>query len=520
MNATEAAKLEKDGLDVIHDIEKYAQTGFASIPQADIDRMKWYGLYVQRPKSDGYFMLRVKIIGGRLTAVQARVLANIANQYGRGIADFSTRHSVQFHWLKIEDLPKVLGQIKAVGLTTTEAAGDCPRNVVGSPLSGVDPRELFDSRPIIEGLNAFFEGNREFSNLPRKFKISVTTNPAFNPNQEVNDLAFYPAVKEIDGQEVPGFHIKVGGGLSAQPRQAEVVNVFVVPNQVVPVAAAVAAIFRDHGYREKRNHARLKFLLADWGIAKFTEALLEKTGPLPQRGTDCKAHPGGYTFFGVHPQKQEGLNYVGLSVPLGRLSGQELKDLADLAEHYGDGTLNTTHTQDVLILNIPDGRVADLLKEPILKRITPNPKNLTGQAVVCTGKEFCPFAAAETKNSFKKILAALEEQNLFEESIQIHVSGCLHSCAQPQLAEIGLQGVVIQEPDKTVQEGFEFYVGGKITQFGTKLEGRVLATQVQTALSSLIRFIQDHKEKGEDVAQLVQRLGIEPFQAVLNSYVA
>ncbi|WP_416333983.1 nitrite/sulfite reductase, partial [Anaerospora hongkongensis] len=320
LNNVEKIKLEKDGLDVIHDIERYAELGFAAIDPADFDRLKWYGLYVQRPKSEGLFMLRVKLPGGGLTAGQARAVAAIAKDYTQDRLAITTRQSLQFHGLKVEFLPDIFKRLNEVGLSVVEAAGDCPRNIVSTPLAGIDKDEVLDPRPLITELNQFFEGNREFSNLPRKFKIAITGSVDNSIFAQINDLAFVPAVKEIEGQSVLGFHVLAGGGLSAKPALAIKLDVFVRPEQVLPVASATAALFRDYGYRESRHHARLKYLIQDWGKEKFTAELLALTGPLHTPGEEPAAKSAEGLFYGIHQQKQPGLNYAGLAIPAGQLT--------------------------------------------------------------------------------------------------------------------------------------------------------------------------------------------------------
>lgn len=395
-NSAEAAKQEKDGLLVLGDLAAYAAAGFAAIPPAGLERLKWYGLYVQRPREEGRFMLRIKLPGGEVRADQAAAVAEVAARYGRGLVDITTRQDLELHWLEIGDVPAVLAALGAAGLTTRQAAGDCPRNIVASPLAGVDPEEVLDVRPLVASLNAFFDGNRQFSNLPRKFKISLSGHPAYTAQGEINDLSFAPAVKTLAGRKVKGFHVRVGGGLSAQPRLARSLDLFVRPEEVVRLAAGVAAIFRDHGYREKRNHCRLKFLLDDWGAARFEEELRRRTGLRETRGDDVAPGAVRPGWFGWHAQKQPGRAWLGLSVPAGRLTARELQELARLAAACGDGTLRATSDQNLVLLNLEDARREDVLKEAVLLRLTPFPASVTGPAVTCIGRELCPFAVVET----------------------------------------------------------------------------------------------------------------------------
>lgn len=286
LNKVELIKLEKDGLDIVEDIERFAKLGFASVEERDFDLLKWLGLYISRPKEEGYFLLRVKVPGGVLTSAQARVLGGISRDYGRNLLDISTRHAIQFHWIRVEYLPDIFARLEKVGLSCIESAGDCPRTIVGNPVAGYDPEEVLDAATVLKEVSDFFHNNRDFSNLPRKYKISISGSIHNPVHAEINDLSFTPAEKEVDGVKTLGFNVMAGGGLSAKPCLAQPLDIFVEPGQVLAVAKAVGVIFRDYGYREKRNHARLKFLLADWGIDKFQEELLKITGSLASRGKD------------------------------------------------------------------------------------------------------------------------------------------------------------------------------------------------------------------------------------------
>ncbi len=522
LNKVEIAKLEKDGLDVLGDVDKYAKLGFGAIIDSDFDRFKWLGLYVQRPKTEEVFMLRVKIPGGVLQTKQAKVIAELAKEYGQNLLDVTTRHSIQFHWIKVQNLPTIFQRLDKVGLTTVAAAGDCPRNIVSSPLAGVDPEELFDASPIVRELNRFFEYNRDFSNLPRKFKIAITTSPYNSIHGEINDVAFTPAEKDIDGEKIKGFHVKVGGGLSTQPILAEDVDIFVRPEEVLKVAVAVATIFRDYGYREKRNHARLKFLVNDWGIEKFTEELLAIIGPFEKRGTDLTRGWNKGLFHGVHKQNKPGLNYVGLTIPAGRLSADDLAEIVRVADHYGNGELRTSNAQDIILINIPDEKVSALLAEDIVTKFSPDSSSYLANAVTCTGKEFCPFGVAETKHSIQEITKYLDGQLVMDVPIRISISGCKHSCGQPQIADIGLQGNVVSI-DGRATESFEIWVGGLLgpsATLATKLEGLITKEHIKQALVEIIKFYKESRTNGELFSNFINRVGISALQEKISDFVA
>ena len=397
-----------------------------------------------------------------------------------------------------------------------------PRTIVGNPVAGYDPEEVIDAAPILQQVSNFFHNNRDFSNLPRKFKMSISGS-IYNPvHAEINDLSFTPAERELAGEKVLGFNVLVGGGLSAQPSMALPLNIFVRSEQVLTVAKAVAAIFRDYGYREKRNHARLKFLLQDWGIDKFRQEVVKLTGPLATGGRDLTVDWNAGCLYGVNKQKQAGLNYVGLSIPLGRLDADEIEQLAALAEQYGDGSLRTTNSQNMMLLNIPDGQVEKLLAEQVLTRLTPFPAPFTALAVCCTGTQFCPLGIAETKQRAAAILAYLDKQIKLPEPLVLHISGCVNSCAQQQVADIGLQGVMAKVGDQ-LTEAFVFSLGGKLgpqAAFSVKLKGSVPADRAVKAIESLVVFFMTGRSPGEHFNQFVQRVGLAGFQLELDKYIA
>lgn len=519
VNKVEQIKLERDGLDVIRNLERYAQQGFGSIEPSDFDRLKWYGLYVQRPKAEGNFLLRVKLPGGRLNSSQASILAKLARKYGRNQIDITTRQAVQFHWIKIENLPDIFHQLSEVGLSSVEAAGDCPRNIVCSPLAGIDPDEVIDPQPLVIELNQFFEGNRDFSNLPRKFKIGITGSSYESVQVAIQDVSFVPAVKKIEGQRVMGFHVLVGGGLSAAPRLASRLNLFLLPKQVLLVAVGVATLFRDYGYREKRQHARLKFLVEDWGIEKFTTELLNLTGPLQEKGFEETIT--SRSLIGVHQQKQAGLCYVGMLIPAGRLSGQELETIARLAEVYGDGSLRTTVSQNIILPNVPDHKISRLLKEILIQRYIPKASLWETSVSACTGKRYCPFAAAHTREHVADILEELKKSTSVSGRVNIHISGCMNSCGQHQIADIGLQGARLKQ-DGRLSEGFELWIGGAAGvsgAFAVKLGGTIPATEVSRVTRMLLEYVNKQKIGSESFHDAVQRLGFQDLQCRLDEII-
>ncbi|MBK5486979.1 nitrite/sulfite reductase [Bacillus sp. TH17] len=519
LNQTEKKKLEKDGLEIFNDIPYYAENGFESIPKEEWDAFKWAGLYLQRPKEAGYFMMRVNIPSGIITNAQAEVLASIAEDYGRDVLDITTRQAIQFHWLEIGQIPDIFKRLARVGLSSAGACGDITRNITGNPLAGIDANELFDTTSIVKEIYDYFQHNEEFSNLPRKFKMSISSNIYNSANAEINCVAFTPAKKEINGEEKVGFHIKIGGGLSARPYLAEELDVFVLPEEVKAVSIAIATIFRDFGYREKRHLARLKFLVADWGAEKFKEKLVEYTGPLQSKGESAlKGWNAGY-FYGVQDQKQAGLKYVGFNVPVGRLHAEEMFEIARIAKKYGNGQIRTCNSQNFIIPNVPPENVAGLLSEPLFEAISANPKSFIGHAVSCTGIEYCNLALVETKERLRKIAEYLDTQIALDVPVRIHMVGCPNSCGQRQIADIGLQGIKLKTKEKGIVEAFEIYVGGTLLDGGAyneKLKGKIDGEDLPDVLVSFLSYFQKNKLLAETFYDFVGRVGVEELQIVLN----
>jgi ferredoxin-nitrite reductase len=463
-NQFERLKSEKDGLAVKAELETFAQMGWENIPEDDRDhRLKWLGIFF-RKRTPGQFMLRLRLPNGILTSGQMRMLGAIIHPYGEdGVADITTRQNLQLRGIPIEEMPQILGYLKEVGLTSIQSGMDNVRNITGSPLAGIDPDELIDVRGLTRKVQDMVtnngEGNPSFSNLPRKFNIALCGCRDNSVHAEINDLAFVPAFK--NGRL--GFNVLVGGFFSAR-RCAEAIglDVWVDPRDVVPLCEAVLLVYRDHGLRANRQKARLMWLIDEWGLEKFRAAVERQTGhPLLRAAEKDEVVWHKRDLLGVHAQKQPGLNFVGLHVPVGRLNALEMMELARLAEVYGSGELRLTVEQNVLIPNVPDSRVAPLLKEPLLKKFSPNPGPLQRGLVSCTGNQFCNFALIETKNRAVALMEELEAELEIPQTVRIHWTGCPNSCGQPQVADIGLMGTTARK-DGRVVEAVDIYMGGEV----------------------------------------------------------
>lgn len=505
----EAIKKAKDGLDVWDDILRYAVNGYSSIDPDDFARMRWYGIYQQQP-NEGHFMMRVKIPGGNLTAAQMRAVAEVARDFGGGIADITTRQNFQFHWLTIETIPAAIAHLNGVGLTTSGACGDITRNICGCPVAGVDPDEIYDTRPLIEEVTAYFLDNKDFSDLPRKYKITIGGCPIHCYQPEINDLSVQAVRRFRNGKAEVGFHVRVGGGLSTQPHFAQKLDVFIRPDQVLDVCRAVTEIFRDEGYRKRRNHTRLKFLVADWGAEKFREAMIARLGWTPEPALLVSDPIGAVQqdHLGVHRQKQEDKHWIGVSVITGRLTAEQMFAAADIADKYCEGSLRTSNQQNYLFPNIATAQLAEAQQALRDAGFEWEKSEFHRGAVSCTGNEFCNLAITETKARLREIVGHLEQQLEWYEPIRIHLNGCPNSCGQHHIGDIGLQGCLARLNTGEQVEAYDVCLGGRLgatQKFVRPISRKVPADKVKFALENLLRAYRDYREPEESFGRWVDR---------------
>jgi sulfite reductase (ferredoxin) len=533
LNKNEENKRNDDGLNVRQRIlDIYSRYGFDSIDPADLrGRFRWYGLYTQRrPGIDGgktailepeelddrYFMLRIRIDGGQLSNDQLRVIASISRRYARGTADVTDRQNIQLHWVQIEDVPAIWEALEEVGLSTTEACGDTPRVILGCPLAGIDAAEIIDGTPEIAAIAERYIGDSAFSNLPRKFKSSISGCAAQCAIHEINDVAFAGVLNEA-GEA--GYDLWVGGGLSTNPMIGKRLGAFVRPDQVAEVWAGVTGLFRDYGYRRLRHRARIKFLVADWGPAKFREVLeKEYLGyALPDGPPPGPPRDGIRDHVGVHAQR-DGNYYVGFAPTVGRLSGEMLDVIADLAARYGSGRVRTTTEQKMVILDVPPDRTDDLVRELEAAGVPARPSAFRRHTMACTGIEFCKLAIVETKTRAADLIGELERRLPgFEVPVTINVNGCPNSCARIQTADIGLKGSLVTGPDGTQVEGFQVHLGGALaggdgtgSGFGRKLRGlKTTADDLPDYVERVLRRFQAGRQPGESFAAWTARASEE-----------
>lgn len=529
LNANEQTKKDDDGLNVRTRIETiYAHRGFDSIDGADLrGRMRWWGLYTQRkPGIDGgktailepeelddkYFMMRVRIDGGRLTTEQLRVIGEISQEFARGTADITDRQNVQYHWIRIEDVPEIWKRLEAVGLSTTEACGDTPRTILGSPVAGVAENEIIDGSSAIDEIHRRFIGNPAYSNLPRKFKTAISGSPQLDVAHEINDIAFVGVNHPEHG---PGFDLWVGGGLSTNPKLGVRLGAWVPLDEVPDVFGGVIGIFRDYGYRRLRTRARLKFLLADWGPEKFRQVLEDEylkyqlvDGPAPEEPAEkWRDH------LGVHRQK-DGRFYIGFAPRVGRVDGTTLTKIAELAAAHGSGRLRTTTEQKMIVLDVTEDQVESLVTglEALDLRVNASP--FRRGTMACTGIEFCKLAIVETKARGASLIDELERRvPEFDEPITINLNGCPNACARIQVADIGLKGQLMLDKDGNQVEGFQVHLGGALgleAGFGRKVRGlKVTSAELPDYVERVLKRFQAEREDGERFATWTARASEE-----------
>jgi len=509
MNENERIKKEKDGLDVFEDILGYAKSGFESIHPDDFTRMRWYGLYQQRP-NEGHFMMRIKVPSGHLSSDQLRAVADITRIYARGITDITTRQNFQFHWLTIQDLPDIFDRLSRVGISTSGACGDIFRNVTGCPVAGIDPDEVFDARPWVHSINDFFENNKEYSDLPRKFKTSIAGCPLHCSQPEINDIGA-TAIKRLraNGEEEFGFQVRVGGGLSARPHFAKRLNMFVPQDRLLSVFAAVTAIFRDNGNRENRKKARLKFLVDDWGIERFEEEVRSRLDWKPDLGDQWPEPRKNFRdHIGVHAQKQNGVYWVGTAVLSGRLNDEQVATAARIADEYGKGSIRTTNQQNLLFPDIPQASVETVQRALEAVGLDVEASPFRRVAVACTGNEFCNLALTETKRLIVDIVEHLEATISIDEPIRINLNGCPNSCGQHHIGDIGLQGCLVKQGGGVSVEGYDLFLGGRLgadSKFVRPIWRKVPATNVKYAIENLLHGYADTREVEDDFGSFVDR---------------
>jgi ferredoxin-nitrite reductase len=529
LNKVEKFKLERHPLEVREAIlNTYSKKGIESMSEVpgEVERLKWVGIYPQNQGGNA-FMIRIKVPGGVLSSEQAQVIGQIATDFANGpipnphfgnnFLDLTTRQDVQMHWIKMEDVPEIWRRLEEVGMTTVQACGDSARNVLCCPVSGLGREEIINAYPVAQAISDYFTGNREYANLPRKFKMSVTGCVEDCAQAEINDIGLLPARYE-DG--TVGFNVRVGGGLSDGPRMASDIDVFVRPEEAVEVTRGIAQVFGELGDRENRWTCRMRYLVQELGPEGFREELEQRTSfELTPAGEDLTKHYRG-DHVGVHPQKEDGHYYVGLNVPVGRMSGEQFIEAGRLAGYYG-GEIRLATDQNFIITGVREERLGDLLTEPLLERYSPTPKAFERGVVACTGSEFCRFGIVETKIRAVEWAREMDERvgdGIGQEAIRMHFSGCSASCAQPQIADIGFRGETAKTEDALV-EGVDIGLGGSLghdAAFIDWVEGAKPADDVPDALVAVFEKFKEERREGERFHEWARRRPNKELRAALR----
>jgi sulfite reductase (ferredoxin) len=528
----ERLKRELNPWEAYGEIVRFAREGYQSIPPEWSTYFRWWGVYSQgdgvgavggrggEGRAVPYFMVRIRIPNGALAAHQLRTIAHLAERHGRGVADLTVRQNVQLHWVTIEELPTVLETLWRTGLTSQGACGDVTRNVTGCPVAGVDADELIDGSPFVHEATRLLNGNGDFYNLPRKFKVTITGCRSWCVYPEINDVGL-TAVRHPETGEV-GFAVRVGGGLSTDPHLGVRLDAFVRQREAVPVVRAVAEIFRDSNVlRQNREKARLKFLFLNegWTAGSFLAELERRLGARLLPGVADEPPDDMYRdHVGIHSQRQPGLSYLGLPVVRGRVTPAQLRGVADLAERFGSGQLRTTTMQNLLILDVPRERLDELVREVQALDFDLAASPFRRGTVACTGSEFCKLALTETKGFARALVEELEARLPgFDRHVRLHVTGCPNSCGQHWIADIGIEGKKLKLGGVLV-DAYYFCIGGAVGRHqavARPVGYRVAASEVPAAIERLLRQYLDGRRPGESFRQFAARHTDEELRAFL-----
>lgn len=531
LNDDEKIKQDDPGLSCKQRIiELYSQQGFDSISAEDLaPRFKWVGLYTQRKQNlggeftssmtneqlqDKYFMLRVRFDGGVVSTEQLRTVGEISKQYARGTADFTDRQNIQLHWISIEDMPAIWEKLDAVNLSTLLGCGDVPRVILGSPVAGIAADEIIDGTPAITELVENWLDRDEFHNLPRKFKSAISGSPRQDVTHEIQDLSF---IGVNHPQLGPGFDVYVGGGLSTNPMLAQRLGVWVSLEQVPEVWVAMVRIFRDYGYRRLRNRARLKFLIAAWGVEKFREILENDYLGYPLAdGPAAPINPGNRDHIGVHKQK-DGRFYVGVKPTVGHATGEQLIAIANAAQRHNVHRLRTTVDKELLFLDVEPEQVEPLSQALDEIGLYTKPSEFRRGVVSCTGLEFCKLALVTTKARAIELVDDLENRlGDLDVPLRISLNGCPNSCARTQVADIGLKGQLVTDSEGNKVEGFQVHLGGALgfdPDFGRKLRGhKVTSAELGDYVVRVVKKYKQQRQPDEQFREWVLRAAEEDLQ--------
>ena len=531
---TERLKREKNPWEALEEIREFARKGRDSIPDHWSLYFRWWGIYTQgdgagavggqggEGKSTPYFMMRIALPNGLLRSNQLRLIADLAERHARGVADITVRQNIQLHWLTIESIPEVIDALAAAGLSSKGACGDVVRNVTGCPLAGVAADELYDASSFVLETAGLLRGNSEFYDLPRKFKICITGCPVWCSYPEINDIGLTAIERTRHGKREVGFSVRVGGGLSTEPHLAARLDAFVHPEQVVPVARSITEIFREANIlRENRKRARMKYLFTHfgWTPESFLRELNHRLGfELEPAADEVPPSDVFRDHAGIHPQKKDRLCYVGASVLRGRITPEQMRAAADLAERYGSGELRATNMQNLIIVNVPKAKAETLARELDAAGLRISGSPFWRGAIACTGTEFCKLAITETKGFTRWLVDELEERvPAFDQQLKLNVTGCTNSCGQHWIADIGLEGKKIKQ-GKELVDAYYFSLGGAVgaqQRLARPVGYRCAAKDVPDAIARLLENYVAKRYESENLRAYFARFSDEELRAQL-----
>ncbi|HLP01798.1 MAG TPA: NirA family protein [Opitutaceae bacterium] len=526
LSKPERWKHEQNGLDVWDKLVAHAATD-KEPDDADNFRFRYFGLFHVAPAQDS-FMLRLRIPAGEVTSHQLRGLADLAAQLGNGFADITTRANLQLREFRPKDIIEVLSRIQDLGLSSKGSGADNIRNLTATPTSGFDCDELIDVRPFAKALSHYILNHRDLFGLPRKFNIAFDSGGAISAAADTNDIGFFAVrvtektlaaarAPALPRSLAPGVYFRAElGGISGHGDFARETGLLLAPDELVPVAAAMVRVFRDHGDRTDRKKARLKYLLEKWGLEKFVEETAKRLAfplrRLPREACEPRHPVVKHGHLGVYRQRQPGLCYVGVGVPVGRLAAAQLRRLAALADQYGKGEVRLTVWQNLLIPHVPEAYVPAVERAVRAMGLFTESSTSAGCVIACTGRKGCKYAAADTKGhavALARHLAKHGPQTDFP--VNIHLTGCPNSCAQHYCGDIGAVSTKLADG----REGYHLVIGGGMGDeqgLARALFHGVAAEELNTVIPRILAVYQAKHAPGETFVQWARRHSVKELQ--------
>ncbi len=510
----ERIKREKDGLDVLVDILRYAKTN-DPLDAEDVERFKWYGIYPQRQEEDELprkYMMRIKTVDGSLTVEHLRTLGNISIKYAENTADFTTRQNVQIHNVQFQSFPHIFDELARIGLSSVMACGDVPRSLVSCPLNGIDHTEIIDVTDLLYKVSELLNGNRKFSNLPRKFKVGISGCSNYCMGHEIQDLSFV-ALRHPETNEIL-FDVTVGGGLGKDWHFAKRIGKHVRAQQIPAVVEETLNIFNESGKRDKRHKARIKVLINEWGTAKFTEELEHRLGYTLQNGSEPIIPKERYrNHFGIHESRQEGRSFIGFATLRGKVSGTDLVAIADKLDKYVADSIRITTNQNFLVPNVPAENAEKLAADIVAIGYHHKPTPFRAGTLACTGLEFCRLAVSETKDTAQLVVEHLErELPDFNEDLRISLNGCPNSCAHYPIVDVGLVGAKFKRDGQNIL-GYEVNLGGHLggskSVFVKTTKTKLAPEEIGRYIKTLLEEYQANRSENETVQDYLERTVVE-----------